>query len=92
MRNALFYTTLAFAAANVMSGLLANQVIWLDSLNDEKLFEVRLVLIIGMPILLMVSWLRLRITSATNMLGLSLQIAGQAALFCAPYLWIYNHA
>jgi hypothetical protein len=92
MRNALLYITIAFAAANVISGLFANQLFWLESLNDENLLEIRWVLVIGMPVLLMVSWVWLRNTPAKNTAEIYLQIAGQTALFLAPYLWAYNHA
>jgi len=59
--------------------------------SDEYLAELRWVLILGMPIVLVLNhyWLGGR-RSATSVTNKALFLVGQIAIFLGPIFWAYN--
>ena len=54
--------------------------------------EIRWALILGMPVVLWVSWIRLNLQPSKSVLATVLQFLAQVALFSGPFLWIVSQA
>ncbi len=92
MRNIASRLTFVFAALNVATGILITQFLTLFNVRQENVDELRWVLILGMPVLMFVSYFRIARVPVEDKTILALQIIGLVALFLAPYVWILRHS
>jgi hypothetical protein len=83
--------TLVLAFLSAVSGVLLS--IFLSSIERQlhNVVEVRWVLILGMPILLTLTFVRLNLTPAKNLFGVVMQSVALLAIFIAPYWWVVRN-
>lgn len=84
--------TVALAMLNAVTGIFIVTLLTVLEIQIPGVQEFRWALIVGMPILLFVSFLWLNQQSAKAKSMIALQSIGQVAIFLAPYWWIMRHA
>ena len=91
MKNFVLGITWFFAVLNVLSGIFIVQLLEALNVQIPNVQELRWTLIIGMPILLFVSYVWLVISASESIFNRCLQSAGMMAVFLVPYYWIFLH-
>jgi hypothetical protein len=84
--------TIVLAALSVAAGVFAGLLLSILEIQTASTTELRWSLIVGMPVVLFVSYVRLNQQPAKTMLAASLQAIGLIALFLTPYWWVVHHA
>lgn len=84
--------TIVLAALSAVTGLFIGSLLSLLALHISNATELRLVLIVGMPILLFVSFTWVNRQPAQDALAAALQSIGLVAIFLSPYWWVIRHA
>ncbi len=84
--------TVALVALTVVTGIFVEPLLSLLGARFQNSTELRWVLLLGMPIILFLSYVRLNMQPATTPLAVALQSIGLLALFFAPYGWVAGHA
>lgn len=84
--------TFILAALSMAAGVFAGSLLSFFEVQISGPTELRWTLIIGMPILLFVSFTWLNLQPAETALATALQSIGQLAIFLAPYWWVMRHA
>ena len=84
--------TIVLVALSVAFGIFAESFLSLLEVRSSSATELRWSLIIGMPIVLFVSYVWLNRQPAQTMLAVAVQSIGLLALFLAPYWWVVRHA
>jgi hypothetical protein len=84
--------TIVLAALSAVVGVFAEVLLPLFHVQISGATELRWTLVVGMPVLLFVSFAWLNQPPAKTALAALLQSVGQLALFLAPYWWVVRHA
>ena len=84
--------TIVLAALSVVAGVFAEAILSYFEIQISSVTEVRWTLIVGMPILLFVSFVWINRQPAATASATALQSLGQLAVFLAPYWWVVHHA
>jgi hypothetical protein len=84
--------TFALAAFSVVAGVFLESLLSLFLVFLPSTTELRWTLIVGMPIVLLLSLVRLNQQPATTVFAAAMQSIAQLALFLAPYIWVASHA
>lgn len=84
--------TIALAVLSVGAGIFADSLLSLFQIQISSTSELRWTLIIGMPILLSVSFIWLNRHYAETMPTKTLHSIALLAIFLIPYLWVVRHA
>ena len=84
--------TAALAVLSVASGVFVESVLSFFELRISSIPELHWSLIIGMPIVLSLSYVWLNLQPARTALVAVVQAIGLLALFLAPYWWVVRHA
>jgi hypothetical protein len=84
--------TIALAFTSIVAGLFLFKLLALFGVPATGSTEVRWVLILGMPILLAVSFIRLKLTPAQSAASVVLYSLAQFAIFLVPFGWLARHA
>lgn len=84
--------TIVLAALSVIAGVFAGALLSYFEVQISSTTELRWSLIIGMPILLFVSFVWLNRQPAETAFATALQSLGQLAVFLGPYWWVARHA
>jgi len=84
--------SIVLAALSVAFGIFAESFLFLLDLRIPSPTELRWSLIIGMPIVLWLSYVWLNRQPAQTALAAALQSIGLLALFFSPYWWAVRHA
>lgn len=92
MRTFVGKLTLVLIAVSVLTGIFIAQLLAVSEIHIPNIEQLRWAQIIGMPILLFVSYHYLALQPANNRTSVILQTIGQLAVFMIPYLWVLNHA
>jgi len=91
VRNFVRNLSIGYAILNLATGLLIEQLLTAFGIQIPQMITLKLTLIIGMPILLFVTYYWICIPPAKNIFGIVLQSAAITATFLIPYIWITNH-
>lgn len=81
-----------FAVLNVVTGVFIADFLSLFGVQVTNVLELQWSLILGMPVLLFVSFHWISLHPAENKADFALQAIGFLVLFLAPYGWILRHA
>ncbi|MBU2642075.1 MAG: hypothetical protein KJ889_09745 [Gammaproteobacteria bacterium] len=92
MANLVRNLTIALAFTSIVAGLFLFKLLALLGVSASSSTEVRWVLILGMPVLLAVSFFRLNLTPAQSGASVALYSLAQFAIFLAPFGWLARHA
>lgn len=92
MVNLVRNLSIALAFTSIVAGLFLFKLLALLGVSSPSAAEVRWVLILGMPILLAVSFLRLNLTPAHSVASVVLYSLAQLAIFLTPFGWLARHA
>ena len=84
--------SIVLGVASVVAGLFLSELLATLGVNTPRLNELRVVCVVGVPILLLMSFMYLNRQPARDSLSVGLQCAAQTAVFALPYFWIGNHA
>lgn len=84
--------TIVLAALSAAVGVFGGVLLPLLHVQISGTTELRWALVVGMPVLLFVSFAWLNQQPAKTALAALLQSVGQLALFLAPYWWVVRHA
>jgi hypothetical protein len=84
--------TLTLVFTSIVAGLFLFKLLALFGVSATSSTEVRWVLILGMPILLTMSFIRLNLTPAQSAASVVLYSLAQFAIFLAPFGWLARHA
>lgn len=84
--------TIGLAVMSALAGAFIESLLHLFVLQVPSTLELRWSLIVGMPIVLFVSFTWLNLQPARTISTALLQSFGQVALFLAPVWWVANHA
>jgi hypothetical protein len=84
--------TIALVALTVVTGIFVEPVLSFAGARIPNTTELRWSLMLGMPIILVLSYAWLNRQPATTRLAAALHSLGLLALFIAPYGWVVGHA
>lgn len=84
--------TIVLAALSFAFGIFAESLLSFLELRVSSPMELRWSLIIGMPVVLWLSYVWLNQQPAKTALAAALQSIGLLALFFSPYWWAVRHA
>jgi hypothetical protein len=80
--------TYILAFTSIVAGLFLRALLAQLDLYSPCIEQVRWVLMLGMPVLLVLSFIRLNLTPARTEAGVTLYFIAQLALFLAPFVWL----
>jgi hypothetical protein len=83
--------TVVLAVASMLSGIFIVELLALSKVQVPRVVMLQWALILGMPLLLLVSFLSFNRQPAKNAASVVLQSLGQLALFLIPYFWVSTH-
>ena len=92
MTNIVRNLTIVLTFTSVVAGLFLFKLLALLGVSSPASTEVRWVLILGMPVLLAVSFIRLNLTPAQSAASVVLYSLAQFAIFLVPFGWLARHA
>ena len=92
MSNFVRNLTIALAVLNAVTGVFIATLLTVLEIQISDVQEIRWVLVAGMPMLLLVSFIWINRPPAKAASTVALQSIGQVAIFLAPYWWIMRHA
>lgn len=92
MANLVRNLTIALAFTSIVAGLFWFKLLIFLGVSDPGSTGVRWVLILGMPVLLAVSFTRFNLTPAQSAASVVLYSLAQFAIFLAPFGWLARHA
>ena len=75
-----------------MSGLFIGPLLYAVDLKVSNVSELRWLLILEMPVLLLVCFAWFNLQPARDVLDVTLQSIALVAIFLAPFWWIFLHA
>lgn len=84
--------TIALAIISMVAGVFLFKLLASFEVSVTDLKQIRWVLILGMPILLILSYLRLRPNSNSGKFSIFLHSVAQLAIFFAPFGWLAQRA
>jgi hypothetical protein len=84
--------TIVLAVLSAVTGLFIGSLLSLLAVHISNTSELRWSLIVGMPILLILSFMWVNRQPAKNALAAALQSIGLIAIFLSPYWWAIHHA
>lgn len=84
--------TIALAIISMVAGVFLFKLLASFEVSVADLKEIRWVLILGMPMLLALSYLRLRPNSNSGKFSILLHSVAQLAIFLAPFGWLAQRA
>jgi hypothetical protein len=89
--NLLRNLAIVLALTSIVTGLLLHTLLALLGVSSPSVQEVRWVLILGMPIVLVLSFIQLNLTPARTGTHIALYSLAQLALFLVPFGWLFRH-
>lgn len=84
--------TIVLVLLSVVGGLFVESLAEMSGARLAGLSDIRWSLILGMPVVLWVSFIRLNLQPPKSLFATVLQSISQLALFSAPFFWIFRLA